>query len=53
MGGREALVRALDEGAEAGRDGAPVTSCPYPAGDLRRSAWVRGYAKTRQLPDAG
>lgn len=52
MGEREALVRALDEGAEAGRGRAPVTSCPYPAGDLRRSAWVRGYAKTRQLPDA-
>jgi len=49
VGEREALVRALDEGAAAGRDGTPVTSCPYPAGDLRRSAWVRGYAKTRQL----
>jgi ribosome modulation factor len=52
VGGREALVRALDEGAEAGREGASVTSCPYPAGDLRRSAWVRGYAKNRQLPNA-
>lgn len=51
MGGREALVQALDEGAEAGREKAAVTSCPYPAGDLRRSAWVRGYAKTRQLSD--
>ncbi|MGW3847178.1 Rmf/CrpP fold protein [Streptomyces fagopyri] len=50
MGEREALVRALDEGAAAGRDGASVTSCPYSAGDLLRSAWVRGYAKTRKLP---
>ncbi|MET9729664.1 Rmf/CrpP fold protein [Streptomyces sp. NPDC006458] len=46
-------MRALDEGAQAGRDGASVTSCPYPAGDLRRSAWVRGYAKGRPLPDIG
>lgn len=52
MAGREALVRALDEGAAAGRDGALVTACPYPAGDLRRSAWVRGYAKARPLPTA-
>ncbi|WP_308114236.1 Rmf/CrpP fold protein [Streptomyces brasiliscabiei] len=43
-------MRALDEGAAAGREGASVTSCPYAAGDLRRSAWVRGYASTRQLP---
>ncbi|MGW5409018.1 Rmf/CrpP fold protein [Streptomyces spiralis] len=48
--GREALVRALTEGAAAGRGGSPVTACPYPAGDLRRSAWVRGYAKARPLP---
>ncbi|WP_328824771.1 Rmf/CrpP fold protein [Streptomyces sp. NHF165] len=47
---RAELVRALHEGAAAGRDRAPVTTCPYPAGDLRRSAWVRGYAKTRPLP---
>lgn len=53
MAAREDLVRALDEGANAGREGVSVLSCPYPAGDLRRSAWVRGYAKTRQLPDAG
>ncbi|MFI9824423.1 Rmf/CrpP fold protein [Streptomyces sp. NPDC052013] len=51
MAGREELVRALDEGAAAGREGASVASCPYPAGDLRRSAWVRGYAKARPLPD--
>jgi len=53
VGEREALVRALGEGAAAGREGARVTSCPYPAGDLRRSAWLRGYAKARPLPDVG
>ncbi|MFH8411435.1 Rmf/CrpP fold protein [Streptomyces sp. NPDC018019] len=31
----------------AGRERQPVTVCPYPRGDLRRSAWVRGYAKAR------
>ncbi|MFJ8054948.1 Rmf/CrpP fold protein [Streptomyces sp. NPDC096142] len=51
MGEREALLQALGEGAAAGRSSASVTSCPYPAGDLRRSAWVRGYAKTRELAD--
>ncbi|GHA28711.1 hypothetical protein GCM10010372_30640 [Streptomyces tauricus] len=51
VGGREDLVQALTEGAEAARTDADVRSCPYDAGDLRRSAWVRGYAKTRQLPD--
>lgn len=50
MGSREDLARALREGADAGRNRAPVTSCPYPAGDLLRSAWLRGYAKTRPLP---
>jgi ribosome modulation factor len=48
---RGELVRALNAGAQAGRDGTPVTSCPYPRGDLLRSAWVRGFAKTRPLPD--
>lgn len=52
MGPREQLVRALTEGADAARQGARVTACPYAAGDLRRSAWIRGYAKNRQLPTA-
>ena len=47
---RAELVRALTEGAEAGRARQSVTVCPYPAGDLPRSAWVRGYAKARPLP---
>ncbi|MEU6649506.1 Rmf/CrpP fold protein [Streptomyces sp. NPDC046900] len=50
MGPREQLVKALNEGAAAARQGASVTTCPYPAGDLRRSAWVRAYAKNRPLP---
>lgn len=50
MGPREQLVRALHNGAVAGRAGQPVTVCPYPADDLRRSAWLRGYAKNRPLP---
>ncbi|MEV5944386.1 Rmf/CrpP fold protein [Streptomyces sp. NPDC051994] len=49
--GRGDLVRALQAGQEAGRAGDRVTACPYPSGDLRRSAWVRGYASTRPLPD--
>ncbi|WP_328846126.1 Rmf/CrpP fold protein [Streptomyces sp. NBC_00258] len=51
MGPREQLVRALGEGAEAGRRGDRPTACPYEAGDLRRSAWIRGYAKNRPLPE--
>lgn len=50
VGPREQVVKALNEGAEAGRRGAAPTACPYPAGDLRRSAWIRGYAKTKPTP---
>ncbi|MEV5527833.1 Rmf/CrpP fold protein [Streptomyces prunicolor] len=50
VGRRGALVRALLAGIEAGRSATPVTSCPYPSGDLRRSVWVRGYAKARAVP---
>ncbi|MGY0023746.1 Rmf/CrpP fold protein [Streptomyces sp. YJ-C3] len=46
---RETLVRAVGQGAAAGREGASVTTCPYPAGDLHRTAWLRGYAKTGKL----
>ncbi|MFF5568090.1 Rmf/CrpP fold protein [Streptomyces sp. NPDC012829] len=45
-------MRALRAGIDAGRAASPVSSCPYPRGDLRRSAWVRGYAKARALPAA-
>ncbi|MDI9885321.1 hypothetical protein QMZ92_13185 [Streptomyces sp. HNM0645] len=50
MGPREQVVKALNEGAEAGRRGDRPNACPYPAGDLRRSVWLRGYAKNRPLP---
>jgi ribosome modulation factor len=50
MGPREQLAKAINEGAQAGRDGDPPTACPYPRDDLRRSAWIRGYAKARPLP---
>ncbi|MEV6105709.1 Rmf/CrpP fold protein [Streptomyces sp. NPDC051940] len=50
MGPREQVTRALHEGAAAGRAGDRPTACPYERGDLRRSAWLRGYAKTRPLP---
>ncbi|MER7235869.1 Rmf/CrpP fold protein [Streptomyces olivaceus] len=40
-------MRALLDGIDTGRESAPVTSCPYPRGDLRRSAWLRGYAQAR------
>ncbi|MFD8027822.1 Rmf/CrpP fold protein [Streptomyces sp. NPDC059717] len=50
VGPREQLVKALSEGAAAARKGDRVTACPYPAGDLRRSAWIRAYSKNRPLP---
>ncbi|MFD7716184.1 Rmf/CrpP fold protein [Streptomyces sp. NPDC059814] len=52
MGHRGDLVRALRAGIDAGLATSPVSACPYPRGDLRRSAWVRGYAKARALPVA-
>ncbi|MFF8095693.1 Rmf/CrpP fold protein [Streptomyces sp. NPDC016675] len=44
MGTRESIVRAMQEGAEAGRRGDPPTVCPY--SDLRRTAWLQGYVRT-------
>ncbi|MET9860700.1 Rmf/CrpP fold protein [Streptomyces smyrnaeus] len=35
--------RRRPAGQQARREQRPVTMCPYPVGDLRRSAWVRGY----------
>ncbi|MEU4850547.1 Rmf/CrpP fold protein [Streptomyces gilvosporeus] len=52
MGPRQQLVRAINEGQQAGRDRQPVTVCPYPAGDLRRSAWVRAYTAGRREADS-
>ncbi|MET7616967.1 Rmf/CrpP fold protein [Streptomyces sp. NPDC005408] len=50
MGSREQLVRAVNEGKAAGDAGAPRNSCPYSAEDLRRTAWVQGYNKSRPFP---
>ncbi|NEC29581.1 hypothetical protein G3I20_24085 [Streptomyces sp. SID8111] len=51
MGTREDIARAMQEGAEAGRRGDPPTVCPYR--DLRRTAWIRGYASTAPSPTEG
>ncbi|RAJ61692.1 hypothetical protein K378_04052 [Streptomyces sp. Amel2xB2] len=51
MGPRQQLVRAINEGHTAGLDRQPVTVCPYPGGDLLRSAWVRGYTAGRRVAD--
>jgi ribosome modulation factor len=48
MGTRESIVRAMQEGAEAGRRGDLSTVCPYT--DLRRTAWLEGYVRTAPLP---
>ncbi|MFE6742340.1 Rmf/CrpP fold protein [Streptomyces tubercidicus] len=53
MEARAQLVRAINEGQQAGIDRQLVTACPYPAGDLRRSAWVRGYTAGRRKSEAG
>ena len=54
-GPREQLVRAFNEGNVAGREDAdaarpPRPTCPYGRGDLRRTAWVRGYIKANPFP---
>ncbi|WP_371795988.1 Rmf/CrpP fold protein [Streptomyces sp. NBC_01718] len=46
MGTREDIARALNEGAEAGRQGDPPTTCPHPSTSVLRTAWIRGYAGT-------
>ncbi|MGA5076047.1 Rmf/CrpP fold protein [Streptomyces griseoincarnatus] len=51
VGNRGALVRALLDGIDADRESAPVTSCPYPRGDLRRSTWLRGYGQARPFTE--
>ncbi|WP_308303773.1 Rmf/CrpP fold protein [Streptomyces sp. CB02959] len=47
MGTREDIVRAVTDGAAAGRRGDDVRTCPYPRDSLLRTAWVKGYAKER------
>ncbi|MFI0711700.1 Rmf/CrpP fold protein [Streptomyces inhibens] len=49
---RAQLARAINKGQQAGIDRQPVTACPYPAGDLRRSAWVRGYTAGRRKSES-
>lgn len=47
------MLRALAAGKTAGRDGQPVTACPYnpDAGTaverVQARMWLRGYAQTR------
>ncbi|MGC5343652.1 Rmf/CrpP fold protein [Streptomyces sp. DT171] len=53
MGSRDEIVRAVVEGAEAGRRGDPPTACPYPRTSLLSGAWVRGYARARPLTTEG
>ncbi|WP_165484776.1 Rmf/CrpP fold protein [Streptomyces kasugaensis] len=50
MDSREQLVHAVNEGNLAGRNGTARTACPYPSGDLRRTAWIRGYNKANSFP---
>ncbi|GHA20448.1 Rmf/CrpP fold protein [Streptomyces echinoruber] len=52
MARRAEITAAVLAGREAGSRGDPVTACPYPATDLRRRAWVSGYAQTRTVAQA-
>lgn len=52
MGARQDIVQAVTEGAEAGRTGQPPTVCPYPRDSILRTAWVKGYARTRPIAEA-
>ncbi|MEU3097207.1 Rmf/CrpP fold protein [Streptomyces sp. NPDC006967] len=49
MGTREDIVRAVEDGRTAGRQGDPLTTCPHPATSLLRTAWIRGYAEQRPV----
>ncbi|MFD7508129.1 Rmf/CrpP fold protein [Streptomyces sp. NPDC059853] len=44
MNTRQQLAEAINAGRAAAEEGAHVRTCPHPAGDLRRTAWIRGYA---------
>ncbi|MFE4203949.1 MULTISPECIES: Rmf/CrpP fold protein [Streptomyces] len=48
MGTRADIVRAVTEGAEAGRTGQEPTTCPYPRTSVLRTAWIKGYAPARR-----
>ncbi|MBI0374735.1 Rmf/CrpP fold protein [Streptomyces himastatinicus] len=49
MGTREDIVKAVETGREAGRNGEQPTACPYPRSSALRTAWIRGYAETRPV----
>ncbi|RMB83655.1 Rmf/CrpP fold protein [Streptomyces shenzhenensis] len=51
MGTREEIVQAVLAGAEAARDGDEPTTCPYPPTSLLRTAWIKGYARSRPIAD--
>ncbi|WP_347400489.1 Rmf/CrpP fold protein [Streptomyces sp. BK239] len=46
-------MRAQEAGRAAARSGRPPTACPHKGRSdrevLLRAAWVRGYAKSREL----
>jgi ribosome modulation factor len=50
---RTLLVKAIAAGAAAGKAGKPVTACPFEGKSLLRSAWIRGYARARPVPQSG
>ncbi|MGA0595412.1 ribosome modulation factor [Enterovirga sp. CN4-39] len=35
--------KILNEGAEAGLDGSPIESCPYPITSLQHDLWLEGW----------
>ncbi|MEW2297323.1 Rmf/CrpP fold protein [Streptomyces sp. NPDC006743] len=51
MGTREDITRAVIQGAEAGRRGDDVRTCPHPSDSLLRTAWIKGYARARPVAD--
>lgn len=48
MAAQGELVAALKAGREAYEFGAVAADCPYPAGDPRHAAWLRGLAAARE-----
>lgn len=48
MGTRAEIVRAQQQGDEAGRTGEPPTVCPYGRDSILRTAWIKGYAAARR-----
>lgn len=51
MGPREDIVKAVQQGAEAGRNGDDARTCPYPGDSLLRTAWIKGYAGARRTAE--